>query len=757
MTVGKASRPRKSRGSSLPANEVTALLEARHREPRSVLGYHELAGAGGKPECIVRVLEPGAEEVAVFWEDETPGEARPLKRVHAGGLFEGRLPHRRPLQPYRLRVTHAGGGESIRHDPYFFSPQLTDYDLYLFGEGNHHRIYLKLGAHVVTVGGLAGTRFAVWAPNAERVSVVGPFNAWDGRRHAMQSRGGSGIWELFVPDLGAGAVYKYEIRTRGGGTLLKSDPYGFAMELRPGNCSIVANLQDYSWGDADWMAARAGDDPAHRPISVYEVHLPSWRRREGCHPPFMSWREAADELIPYVCDLGHTHVELMGVAEHPLDESWGYQVTGYYAPSARFGSPADLMYFIDRCHQAGIGVIIDWVPAHFPRDESGLAGFDGTALYEHADPRLGEHMDWGTKIFNFGRHEVRNFLVANAMYWLDCYHVDGLRVDAVASMLYLDYSRQPGQWLPNRYGGRENLEAIDFLRQVNGTIGHYHPGTISIAEESTAFPGVTSPPGQGGLGFSMKWNMGWMNDTLRYFSLDPIYRRHEHALITFSFMYAWSERFMLPLSHDEVVHGKGSLLGKMPGDDWQKRANLRLLFAYMFAHPGKKLLFMGSELGQRHEWRDGESLDWGLLGDAAHLGLRDCLRDLNRLYRDHGALHGTDWEPQGFGWTELHNAAESVFGFRRGYPGGGMNELLLCMFNATPVPRANYEVSVEQPGQYQCVFNSDAVCYGGSGFHAPGSVWAQPGGDGGSWRLVLQLPPLGAVMYRRLPDGSHGS
>jgi 1,4-alpha-glucan branching enzyme len=753
MASGRKGRTRNARTGSLPPEEVAALLGARHREPRSVLGYHEKTGHGGRPECVLRVLEPGADDVAVFWEDETPAQARPLTRVHEGGLFEGTLPYRRPMPPYRLRVRHGDGGESIRHDPYYFSPQLTDYDLYLFGEGNHHHIYLKLGAHVATLDGLPGTRFAVWAPNAERVSVVGPFNAWDGRRHAMQSRGGSGVWELFVPGLGPGAAYKYEIRTRGGGSLLKSDPYGFAMQLRPDNCSIVADLRGYQWDDAEWMAARSGEEPGRRPVSVYELHLASWRRREGRHPPFMNWREAVEDLIPYVCELGYTHIELMGVAEHPLDESWGYQVTGYYAPSARFGAPGDLMYFIDRCHQAGIGVIIDWVPAHFPRDESGLAGFDGTALYEHADPRLGEHMDWGTKIFNFGRHEVRNFLVANAMYWLDCYHVDGLRVDAVASMLYLDYSRPPGQWLPNRYGGRENLEAIGFLRQVNQAMAQYHPGAISIAEESTAFPGVTAPAGQGGLGFTMKWNMGWMNDTLRYFSLDPIYRRHEHALITFSFMYAWSEHFMLPLSHDEVVHGKGSLLGKMPGDDWQKRANLRLLFSYMFTHPGKKLLFMGSELGQRHEWRDGESLDWGVLGDAGHRGLRDCLRDLNRLYRDQVALYDSDWDPQGFGWTELHNAAESVFGFRRGRADNGMNELLLCMFNATPVPRRDYEVGVELAGEYRCVFNSDAPCYGGSGLAVPDSLRAQQG-EGGSWRLRLQLPPLGAVIYRRLPEGS---
>ena len=480
---------------------------------------------------------------------------------------------------------------------------------------------------------------------------------------------------------------------------------------------------------------------------MYELHLGSWRRREGRHPPFMSWREAADEVIPHVLALGYTHIELMGVSEHPLDESWGYQVTGYYAPSSRFGSPQDLMYFVDCCHRAGLGVIMDWVPAHFPRDESGLAEFDGSALYEHADPRLGEHMDWGTKIFNYGRHEVRNFLVANALYWLEHYHIDGLRVDAVASMIYLDYSRKEGEWVPNRYGGRENLEAIDFLRQLNGTVGHYYPGVMTIAEESTAFPGVTRPAAEGGLGFGLKWNMGWMNDTLRYFSLDPVYRRHEHNLITFSFMYAWSERFMLPLSHDEVVHGKGSLLGKMPGDDWQKRANLRLLYAWMAAHPGKKLLFMGSELGQRHEWRDGESLDWSLQQDPRHEGIGRCLADLNRLYGREFALHGSDWDPQGFGWLELHNAEESVFAFRRGRLDDG-HPPLLCLFNATPVPRLDYRVGVERPGPYECVFNSDAALYGGSDH--PMSPWLGTEGPLHAFPASLRLtvPPLAAVFYR---------
>jgi len=739
-----------SRRSSLSREEIQSLVEARHGAPRSVLGYHEVAQRQGPPRCTVRVLEPGATQVAVFWEDEQPEAARPLARLHPDGLFEGSLPHRRPIVPYRLRIRYPDGQVRVRHDPYYFAPQLSDYDLYLFGEGNHHRIYLKLGAHPGSLDGLAGTRFAVWAPNAERVSVVGPFNLWDGRRHPLQLRGGSGVWELFVPGIGVGTPYKYEIRTRDGRTLLKSDPYGFAAELRPGNCSLVADLEGYAWGDGEWLSARATGDLLSRPISVYEVHLPSWRRRDDRDQPFMSWHEAADELIPYLRDLGYTHIELMGVAEHPLDASWGYQVLGYYAPSARFGSPHDLMGFVDRCHQAGIGVIIDWVPAHFPRDDHGLASFDGTALYEHSDPRLGEHMDWGTKIFNYGRHEVRNFLVANAMYWLEHYHVDGLRVDAVASMLYLDYSRQPGEWLPNRHGGRENLDAIDFLRQLNGTVRHYYPGVLTIAEESTAFPGVTQPPEHGGLGFSLKWNMGWMNDTLRYFSLDPVYRSHEHNLITFSFMYAWSEHFMLPLSHDEVVHGKGSLLGKMPGDPWQKHANLRLLLAYMTAHPGKKLLFMGGEIGQWHEWRHWESLDWAVANDAQHAGLRRCVGDLNHLYLALAGLHGTDADPDGFRWIDLHNAADSVFGFRRGRPGDPAAPAVVCMFNATPVPRPGYRIGVEQPGEYVCVFDSDAPAYGGSGYSRQGHATAKCiGFNGFPYSLELTLPPLAAVIYRR--------
>jgi 1,4-alpha-glucan branching enzyme len=732
---------------TLSAADIDALINARHPEPRSKLGYHEIARKDEQPACLVRVLEPDAEQVEVRWDDGAA--ANRLTRIHAAGLFEGRVPFRRPLQPYRLHIRYRDGHELVKHDPYYFAPQLSDFDLHLFGEGNHHSIYYKLGAHPLVLDGLAGTRFAVWAPNAARVSVVGPFNLWDGRRHAMQARASSGIWELFIPDIGPGTAYKFEIRTRDGRTLLKADPYGFAMQLRPENCSLVTSLDGYTWRDDDWMRSRAGRDPLTQPISIYEVHPSSWRRDYDRTPPFLSWREIAAELVPYLVDMGYTHVELMGVAEHPFDGSWGYQVAGYYAPSARFGTPQDFMHFVDRCHEAGIGVIIDWVPAHFPRDDHGLADFDGTALYEHADPRLGEHTDWGTKIFNYGRHEVRNFLVANALYWLDQYHVDGLRVDAVASMLYLDYSRKPGEWVANRYGGRENLDAIDFLRQLNTAVGRYHPGALTFAEESTAFPGVTRPAHLGGLGFHFKWNMGWMNDTLRYAEHDPVHRRFHHHLVTFSFMYAWSEHFVLPISHDEVVHGKGSLLDKMPGDEWQKRANYRWFRAYMTAHPGKKLLFMGSEFGQWHEWRDEHSLDWHLLDDPGHRGLQALNRDLNRMYADLRALHAGDADPAGFAWIDLHNADQSVWAFLRRDPSDPQAAPIICVFNATPVPRDDYWLGVPESGEYRKLLDTDSAAYGGSGYSQLERVVADAHPvHGYPFRLRLALPPLAALYFR---------
>jgi 1,4-alpha-glucan branching enzyme len=626
---------------------------------------------------------------------------------------------------------------------------ITDFDIYLFGEGKHERIYEKLGAHPCVADSAAGTRFAVWAPNAERVSVVGAFNRWDGDVHVMRSRASSGIWEIEIPGVGIGTAYKYEIRDREGRLFVKADPYGFAMQLRPENCSVVASLDGYDWKDAEWLAQRERADPLRRPFNAYEVHLGSWRRPwDTRSPPFMSWREAADQLIPYVTDMGYTHLELMGVAEHPLDASWGYQVVGYYAATARYGSPQDFMFFVDRCHQAGIGVILDWVPAHFPRDDHGLAYFDGSALYEHADARLGEHREWGTKVFNYGRHEVRNFLVANALFWSDRFHVDGLRVDAVASMLYLDYSRNPGEWLPNRDGGRENLEAVEFLRQMNNAVHRAFPGVLTIAEESTSFPGVTQPPEYGGLGFNFKWNMGWMNDTLRYAALNPVYRRYNHSLITFSFVYAWSENFILPISHDEVVHGKGSLLAKMPGDDWQKRANFRLLLGYMCAHPGKKLLFMGSEFGQWQEWRDHEQLEWPQLANPEHMGLRDCVRDLNHLYRTNAQFYGSDCDRDGFRWVDLHNADESIWAFARRAVGGDGGAPITCVFNATPVPRDGYRVGIPEAGAYRKIFDSDAAKFGGSGYNGQSELQAaEEDAQGHPFSLRLNLPPLGAMFF----------
>ena len=720
-------------------------MNVSHHEPRSLLGYHEYPQSTGTPLCVVRVLEPGAETIEVYWED-TPEELYPLKKIHDAGLFEGVIPQRRPVVPYRLRVRFPFDHVVVKHDTYFFSHELSDFDLYLFGEGRHYGIYNKFGAHPRVRDGVAGTHFAVWAPNARRVSVVGSFNSWDGRKHAMQARGGSGVWELFIPGVTEGAQYKYEIQTKHGSLLLKTDPFGFFTQKRPETASIVTSLDGYEWHDADWLRDRAQKDWRRSPINVYEVHLSSWQHSWDRQPPFFTWADATERLIPYVVDMGYTHIELMGVAEHPFDGSWGYQVVGYYAPTSRYGTPKEFMAFVDQCHQAGIGVILDWVPAHFPKDAHGLAEFDGSALYEHADPRLGEHSDWGTKIFNYGRHEVKNFLVANALFWMERYHIDGLRVDAVASMLYLDYSRKAGEWLPNRYGGRENLEALEFLREFNTVAHREHPGVLTIAEESTAFPGVTRPVHLGGVGFSFKWNMGWMNDTLHYFEKDPVYRRHEHNKITFSFMYAWSENFVLPISHDEVVHGKKSLLNKMPGDEWQKRANYRLFLSYMTAHPGKKLMFMGSEFGQWHEWREHEQLDWPLLQNPNHQGLRNINRELAKFYRAHPQFHASDCDAAGFRWSDLHNADESVFAFLRQEPG---HAPIVCVFNATPVPREDYWLGVPDAGRYQVLFDSDHADFGGAGFAGlTGYDTFAHVVHGFPHALRMRLPPLGAVFLR---------
>jgi 1,4-alpha-glucan branching enzyme len=604
----------------------------------------------------------------------------------------------------------------------------------------------------VTQDGMRGTQFAVWAPNARRVSVVGDFNQWDGRANVMHRVHNGGIWVLFVSGLDVGALYKFEIETQNDELFIKSDPYGFQMQMRPNTASIVAELRGYQWNDGEWLAKRRQWDPLRAPISIYEFHPGSWRRSWHRQPAFLTWDEIAEQLIPYVLDMGYTHVEVIGVAEHPFDGSWGYQVLGHFAPTARHGTPHDFMRFVDRLHQAGIGVFMDWVPAHFPKDAHGLAYFDGTFLYEHADPRRGEHTEWGTKIFNYGRHEVRNFLIANALFWLEQYHIDGLRVDAVASMLYLDYARNPGEWTPNQYGGRENIEAIEFLKQLNWTVGHYYPGVLMMAEESTSFAGVSRPVHLGGLGFHFKWNMGWMNDTLRYMSLDPLHRRHHHNLITFSFVYAFSEHFILPLSHDEVVHGKRSLLDKMPGDEWRKLANYRLMMGYQFAHPGKKLMFMGGEFGQWHEWRDYEDIAWAALQHPHHQQLQAWNRALNRWYRAYPELHGSEDRWEGFRWLEVDNRDESVFAFIRQRLPGENGTSLLIFFNATPVPRNGYTFGAPRAGRYRKVIDSDAAEFGGSGYSQTTEIEAHPE----PWRefparIQLDLPPLSMTVWEALP------
>jgi 1,4-alpha-glucan branching enzyme len=624
---------------------------------------------------------------------------------------------------------------------------LTDYDLHLLGEGRHWQSYDKLGAHLHVLDGAAGVRFAVWAPNAEAVSVVGDFNGWDGSRHPMQKRIPSGIWELFVPGIGAGTLYKYRVQAADGASD-RSDPYGFAAEVPPRTASKVVDLSAHAWQDGAWMASRAARDPLTAPLSIYELHLGSWRRPGHDRHAWLTYADLERELVPYCLEMGFTHVEFLPPTEHPLSASWGYQTIGLFAATSRFGTPADLMSLIDALHGAGIGVIIDWVPAHFPRDGHGLRRFDGTALYEHEDPRKGEHPDWGTLIFNYGRNEVSNYLVSSALFWLDRYHVDGLRVDAVASMLYLDYSRKDGEWVPNRHGGRENLEAIDFLKTVNEQVHAHHPGVLTIAEESTAWPGVSRPTYVGGLGFSLKWNMGWMNDTLRYIRHDPVHRKYHHDELTFSLIYAFHENFVLPLSHDEVVHGKGSLLDQMPGDPWQRFANLRLLYAYMWCHPGKKLLFMGGEFGQWQEWNFDESLQWHLLEGEPHRGLSRSVADLNSLVRREPALHELDFDGRGFEWIDCHNWQDSVLAFVRRAADAG--DFLVVCCNFTPVRRDGYSLGVPEEGIYEEVFNSDSAWYGGSNAGNGGWIASSPRPcHGREHAVTLTLPPLAAIVLKR--------
>jgi 1,4-alpha-glucan branching enzyme len=645
---------------------------------------------------------------------------------------------------YRVATWDAGGMREDRVDPYSFAaPLLTDHDLYLFNEGRHFGLWKTLGARPATLDGIDGVVFAVWAPDAVRVSVVGPFCRWDGRRYPMRSRGASGVWELFLPGVGPREIYKYEIRNRVTGALhLKADPLARASERRPATASVVAPAAAHAFADQDWMAARARFDWQHSPVSIYELHLGSWRR--GPDDGFLNYRELADQLVPWVRDCGFTHVELMPITEHPLDDSWGYQATGYFAPTSRHGSPDDLRCFIDTCHRAGIGVLLDWVPGHFPRDAHGLANFDGSALYEYADPRKAEHKDWGTLVFNYERHEVRSFLVSSALYWLEEFHFDGLRVDAVASMLYLDFSRRQGDYVPNKYGGNHNLEAIDFIRELNTVVHGRCPGAIVIAEESTDWAMVSRPADAGGLGFSMKWNMGWMHDTLAFFSKDPLYRPHHHDKLTFGMMYAYSENFVLPLSHDEVVHLKKPLIYKMPGDRWQQFANLRLLFTYMWTFPGKKLLFMGGEFAQTTEWNSAVSLPWGLLEHAEHRGVRALIADLNRVYVADPRLHRHEFEPEGFRWVDCEDRAQSVLSYLRLADG----EPLLVVLNFTPVPRDGYRIGVPRGGAWRECLNSDAALYGGSNAgNGPGPLTAEPVPmHGQPFSIALKLPPLAALL-----------
>ena len=714
-------------------------------DPFAVLGRHA-AVIDGRPAVIVRTLQPAASAVELV----AAGRVTPMPRRHPAGLFEARIPVEAgsPAPAYTLRL-HEGGAARDIVDPYQYGQVLSDYDLHLFAEGTHLRAWEKLGSHVTTIGGVTGVHFAVWAPNAQRVSVTGDFNRWDGRVHPMRRLVPSGVWELFVPGLPAGACYKYEVRTAAGHLLEKSDPYAQRFEVPPNSASIIWHDEGYPWGDESWMRGRTALGSWHdRPMSIYEVHLGSWRRVPEEQRRYLTYRELARDLVPYVRDMGYTHIELMPVMEHPFSGSWGYQVIGFFAPTSRFGTPDDFRGFVDECHRYGLGVILDWVPGHFPKDPHGLARFDGTALYEHEDPRQGEHKEWGTLIFNYGRTEVRSFLLSSALYWLEQFHVDGLRVDAVASMLYLDYSRHEGEWIPNQYGGRENLEAVDFLQRLNRVTHGRAAGSITVAEESTAWPAVSRPTYVGGLGFTYKWNMGWMHDMLAYIQQDPIHRRWHHNQITFSMLYSFTENFVLPFSHDEVVYGKRAMLDKMPGDVWQKHATLRALYGYMFGHPGKKLMFMGCEFGQWREWDHDASLDWHLLDEPLHDGLRRWVRDLNLTYQHEPSLHEVDFEAAGFGWIDCNDNENSVVSFIR--RARDPHDFTVMVVNFTPVPRPAYRIGVPEAGWYREILNSDAELYGGSNMGNGGGVHSEPAAaHGHDQSLSLVVPPLGFVLLKK--------
>jgi 1,4-alpha-glucan branching enzyme len=727
---------------TLPFSTIDAVALGRHPDPFSVLGPHEISQEGTS-NAVVRAFRPYVRDMALH--NLANGRVYPMTRVHPDGFFEALLPDvTRDALDYRLRVTWPDGAVSDVDDPYRYGPVLTGFDQHLFGEGTHVRAFDRLGARPMTHG-VRGVHFAVWAPNARRVSVVGDFNGWDGRVHPMRALLDAGVWEIFLPDLGEGHRYKFEIVTRDGHVVLKADPYGRYFETPPQTASLVCS-DSYAWDDGEWLARRRTQGMWHRrPMSIYEVHLGSWRRRADGQS--LSYRELAETLVPYVREMGYTHIELLPVMEHPFSGSWGYQVIGFFAPTSRFGRPEDFKFFVDQCHRHGIGVILDWVPGHFPKDIHGLARFDGTALYEHADPRQGEHQDWGTLIFNYGRSEVRSFLLSNALYWIEEFHIDGLRVDAVASMLYLDYSRNAGEWIPNQYGGRENLEAISFLQELNRRLGAEHPDVPTIAEESTSWPGVTRPVHLGGLGFTYKWNMGWMHDMLDYCKQDPIFRKYHHNRITFSMLYAFSENFVLPFSHDEVVHGKGSMIGKMPGDVWQKHASLRALYGYMFTHPGKKLMFMGGEIAQWREWNHDWQLDWEGLGDSLHEGMQRWVRDLNRVYGAERSLWEVDFEPAGFRWIDPNDHEDSVISFVR--CADSATEHTVVVVNFTPVPRFGYRIGVPRGGGYRELLNSDSEIYGGSNVGNGGWVEAvEEPSHGFTHSMSLTLPPLGFLLLK---------
>ncbi len=746
---------------SIAPDQIDRIVSNQHRNPFEVLGPHPAEGGSA---WIVRTYQPQADAIWVVLPEER--QEYPMVNKHHPHFFECIIPVAL-LNDYQLKIK-SGEHEQVIYDPYAFkSPVFTDFDVHLFAEGNHHRIYEKMGAHAIDLDGIAGVYFAVWAPNARNVSLLGDFNNWDGRQHQM-AIGGNGIWTIFMPGLAVGAAYKYEIKNQDGHPYEKSDPYGFQQEVRPKTASIVTDLESYQWQDQDWLEKRRTTDTLSQPISVYECHIGSWLHADASVPAllpdgskepsvvvseykpgarYLTYRELAAQLIPYVQELGFTHIEMLPVAEHPFDGSWGYQVTGYYAPTSRYGSPEDFMYFVDQCHAAGIGVIVDWVPGHFPKDGHGLPFFDGSHLYEHADPRKGEHKEWGTLVFNYGRNEVRNFLVSNALFWFDKYHIDGIRVDAVASMLYLDYCREPGEWVTNQYGGRENIEAADFLRQVNHLLFSNFPGALSIAEESTSWPMVSWPTYVGGLGFNLKWNMGWMHDMLDYFEMDPWFRKFHQNHLTFSMWYNHSENFMLALSHDEVVHGKSHVINKMPGDDWQKFANLRCLFAYMIAHPGKKTLFMGMEFGQRSEWNVWTDLQWNLLEYEPHRQMKQFMAAINKLYRSEPALYSQDFDEAGFQWIDCSDTSHSVISFIR--RAKDSDEFVVVVCNFTPQPHAHYRVGVPVHGFYTEIFNSDARVYGGSNMGNLGGKWADEWSiHNQRYSIDLCLPPLGVLVLK---------